>query len=255
MSWSFIDVGAAAAVTSGDITLSLPASVAAGDLLIACIAGRGTAAFVAPSGWEIIQQLASGNTSSSGGVGDAGTGMMAYRIAGAGESAPTFTRSGGDAGYGRIVCYRHPAAIALGNSGITQPEAGAFTITLSAGIDTATANELIVACLCGGDNDLASGFVATDPSTASSATDTTTAPTNAWIERGDGSTTAGADTSLAVADAVKPTAGNTGPIGATHVRARRHVLIAAAFRAASASAPTLSAPSFAGRVPSVSLTY
>lgn len=231
MSWEFIEVGTASFVTTGDLTASLPAMRLPGDLLVACIAGRGDVAFAAPVGWTIIKQLAAGDASSTGAATNAGMGLMAYRIAESGDVPPTFTRSGGDAGYARVVCYRHTSAITVGNSGIEQPASGTFTITLSAGIDTTTANELIVACLCGGDNDLTSGFVATDPSTASGGTDTTTAPTSAWIERSDAASPAGADTSLAVADAVKTAPGNTGPISATHGRARRHVLIAAAFRA------------------------
>lgn len=231
MSWEFIAAGAASAVTSGDLTASLPGARLPGDLLVACIAGRGDVAFTAPSGWTIIEQIAAGNTGAGGAVSDASMGLMAYRIFESGDVSPTFARSGGDAGYGRVVCYRHTSAITLGNSGIEQPATGAFTITLAAGIDTTTANELIVACLCGGDNDLASGFTATDPSTPSGATDTSTQPTGAWIERSDNASTIGADTSLAIADAVKTAPGNTGPISATHVRSRRHVLIAAAFRA------------------------
>lgn len=231
MSWEFIEVGSASFVPTGDLTVNLPAMRLPGDLLVTCIAGRGDVAFTAPSGWTIIKQLAAGDTSSSGGITNAGMGLMAYRISESGDVSPTFARSGGDAGYARIVCYRHTSAITIGNSGIEQPAEGANTITLAAGIDTTTANELIVACLCGGDNDLASGFMATDPSTPSGATDTSTQPTGAWIERSDNTSTAGADTSLAIADAVKTAPGNTGPISATHVRARRHVLIAAAFRA------------------------
>lgn len=231
MSWEFIQVGSARSVTTGDLTANLPATCLPGDLLVACIAGRGNAAFAAPVGWAIIEQLAAGNTSSSGGSTNAGIGLMAYRIHESGDVSPTFTRSGGDAGYARVVCYRHTSAITLGDSGIERPAVGAETITLAAGIDTTTANELIVACLCGGDNDFASGFTATDPSTPSGDTDTSTQPTGAWIERSDNTTTAGADTSLAIADAVKSAPGNTGPISATHARDCRHVLIAAAFRA------------------------
>lgn len=231
MSWAFIEVGVAGVVATGNVPAYLPASRLPGDLLVACIAGRGNAAFAAPVGWAIIEQLAAGNVSSSGSSTDAGMGLMAYRIHESGDVSPVFTRSGGDAGYSRVVCYRHTSAITLGDSGIEQPAAGAATITLAAGIDTTTANELIVACLCGGDNDLASGFTATDPSTPSGATDTSTQPTGAWIERSDNASSTGADTSLAIADAVKSAPGNTGPISATHVRLRRHVLIAAAFRA------------------------
>lgn len=237
MSWEFVEVGAASQVTTGGLTVNIPTTRLPGDLLVACIAGRGNAAFAAPVGWEIIEQIAAGDTGSNGAATNAAMGLMAYRIFESGDVSPTFARSGGDAGYSRIVCYRHTSAITTGNSGIEQPAAGAATITLAAGIDTTTANELIVACLCGGDNDFSLGFTATDPSTPSGASDTSTQPTGAWIKRSDNTTTAGADASLAIADAVKTTPGNTGPISATHARNRRHVLIAAAFRAGASERP------------------
>ena len=84
----------------------------------------------------------------------------------------------------------------------------------------------------GDEPDAASAFdAATDPTTASGATDTTTAPTaGTWIERADSSTATGADTALAIADAIRATAGATGTIQATSAGGSRGVMIAAAFK-------------------------
>lgn len=234
MSWQIVSAGSLLSSAAASLTLSLSSARAPGDLMVACVSSRGAVPYETPDGWTEIQSLYNGNTSTSGVGSDAASGVMLYRICEEGDAAPVFVRTGGDVGYGLVLIYRHTSPITLGNSGITQLESGATTITLSGGVDTTQDNELLVACLCGGDNDLASGFVATDPSTASGLTDSTTDPTNAWIERADSTTTGGADTSLAVADAVKPTAGNTGPISATHARPRRHVLIVASFRAGDA---------------------
>ena len=63
------------------------------------------------------------------------------------------------------------------------------------------------------------------------------APTaGTWLERADSSTTTGADTSLAIFDAIKATAGATGNLTATASLGAGHVVIAAAFKAASLSA-------------------
>ena len=158
---------------------------------------------------------------------------MAYRIFVSGDTGPTFSRSLGNSGYGLILAYRHANAITLGNSGIVQPSSGANTITLTEGIETTTSNELLVACICGSNNTFSSGFVASDPSSPSTNTDIESPVSAAWIERADGTTASGADTSLATADALKVTPGNTGPISATQATIGRHVLIAAAFRAGS----------------------
>jgi len=83
-----------------------------------------------------------------------------------------------------------------------------------------------------------SGFTAWSPGvpiTASGATNTTTAPSStAWIERADSLNTSGADGSLAIFDAVKATAGATGNVSVTASVSAGHVLVAGAFRIASA---------------------
>ena len=64
----------------------------------------------------------------------------------------------------------------------------------------------------------------------SGATDTTTAPSATWRERADSVTTTGADTSLAIFDAVKTAAGATGNLTATASLGAGHVVIAGAFK-------------------------
>jgi hypothetical protein len=78
-----------------------------GDLFVAMIAYRSNAAFTLPSGWSLVAtQQSSGNTSTLSGS-SIGSGLMAYCIYDA-ASPPgyTFTRTGGNAAYGRLAVYR-----------------------------------------------------------------------------------------------------------------------------------------------------
>jgi len=69
--------------------------------------------------------------------------------------------------------------------------------------------------------------------TASGSTDPTTAPsTTTWIERADTATTTGADTSLAIIDAVRTGTGATGNLTATASLGAAHAVVAGAFKIA-----------------------
>lgn len=231
MAWSFVGIGTVATpVTSGNYTLTEPAGVAQYDLLVACIAYRGSAAFTLPAGWNVVAtQQSTGDTDATDGI---ASGVMAYIVRGASAPALQFTRTAGDVAMGRIVAYRGNATSSVYDTG-TANTLGAVNVTVTTGtFSTAQANELIVCMGAGGDNYTWSAFdAATDPTAASGATDTTTAPTaGTWIERGDSGTNTGADTSLAIADAIRATAGATGTIQATASGAGRSVLIAGAFK-------------------------
>jgi hypothetical protein len=71
---------------------------------------------------------------------------------------------------------------------------------------------------------------ATDPAIPSGAINTTIPPTGDWAERVDATTTTGADLSIAVFDAVKATAGNTGTFSVTAAASSRQVMIVGAFK-------------------------
>lgn len=238
MAWGVPKIGTPVetTVSGGDLTLGEPAGIAQGDLLIACIAYRSNAAFSVPGtgGWSVVAtQQSSGDIDATNGI---ASGLMAWCIRGASAPGLTFTRTGGDVARGCLIAYSGGHASAPYDTGSANT-LGAASVTVTTGtITTAEAGELIVAMMAGGDNYTTSAFdAATDPTTASGATDTTTAPTNGtWIERSDSGSNTGADTSLAIADAIRATAGATGTIQCTTSGAGRSVMIAGAFKLAAA---------------------
>lgn len=242
MAWS-VSVGTVAETTAtgGNLTLSEPASSQSGDLLVACIAYRSNAAFTVPSGWTLIAQESSGDTNSNAGI---ASGIMAYIVRGSSAPDLTFTRTGGNVARGAIVRYRDS-----GGGSITMEDSNSVTLasnnaTITLGGISGSSGSLIVAMAAGGDG--VSGLfsamdAATDPTTASGATDTTTAPTSGtWIERLDSQTVTGADTTIGIFDGVKSSASTTGNLTLSQSTSMRSVMIAATF-AASASGYTLTA--------------
>jgi hypothetical protein len=235
MPWGVPKIGALATAASGDLTLIEPAGIAQGDLMVACIGYRDSAAFTLPSGGEwtlVATQQSSGDIDATFGI---ASGLMAWAVRGAGAPNLVFTRTAGDIAQGRLLCYTGATAAPF-DVGTANTLASASATVTTATFTTAEANELIVAMTSAGDNLTATAFdAATDPTTASGATDTTTAPTaGTWIERTDDGTNTGADNGLATADAIRATAGATGTIQATISGSARHVMIAAAFKLSSA---------------------
>jgi hypothetical protein len=228
--WGVPKVGAVATVASGNITPAIPGTAGVGDLLVACIAARGNAAFTLPANWNLVAtQQSSGDTDATNGI---ASGLMAWIILGETSPSTTFTRTGGDLALARIIAYSG-AADSPYDTGSANTLAVASATATTPGITTAEDDTLLVAMTSAGDNLTASAFdAATDPTTASGATDTTTAPTDGtWIERADSGSGTGADGALAIADAVKATAGATGDFQATISVSARHVMIVGAFKA------------------------
>lgn len=227
--WNFVSVGTAAEVASGNLTLNEPSGAASGDLLVACIAYRSNAAFTLPAGWALVAtQQSSGDTDATNGI---ASGVMAYIVRGGSAPSYAFTRTAGDVARGAVVAYRDNSPSPYDTGSANTLAVASATVTTGT-FNTAQAGELIVAMVACGDTLTTSAFdAATDPATASGATDTTTEPTaGTWIERLDSSTGTGADTAIAIADAVRATAGATGTIQATVSAIARHVMIAGAFR-------------------------
>ena len=222
----------AGAVGAGDITLVEPAGIAQGDLMVACIGYRGSESFSLPSGWALVAtQQSSGDVDATNGI---ASGVMAYIVRGASAPNLIFPRTitvANSVAQGRIIAYSGGSATPYDTGSANTLAAAAFVVT-TASITTAEAGELLVAMVSVGDNDTTSAFdAATDPTTASGATDTTTAPTaGTWIERSDDITTTGADNGLAIADAIRAAAGITGTIQATVADDSRNVMIAGAFK-------------------------
>ncbi len=232
MAWGVPRIGTSVIDATGNFDLIEPAGVAQGDLMVACIAYKGNAAITPPSGWvAACTAQNTGDTDTTDGI---ASGAMFYIVRGASAPDLTCVRTAGDVAYAKVLSYsgNHATPLDTGSSA-TQGAAGATPTTAT--FNTAQANELIVAMVAYGDQYTVTAFdAATDPTTASGATDTTTAPTaGTWIERFDANTTTGADTGIGIADAIRASAGATGTIQATvSSAAGRNAILAAAFKIA-----------------------
>jgi hypothetical protein len=241
VAWGVPKIGSAVAVSSGNLALTEPAGIASGDIMVACIAARDTAAFSLPSAdwaWCVTQQ-SSGNTTTTVGSAIASGAMAWCRRAG---SAPalTFTRTGGDVGLGRIIAYS--GGLASGDAliaGSAETAAANTGSPSTPALDTTgNTDALLVAVFAGADNTTGTSLTlvaATDPTgVADDVADTTTAPsTTQWYIRSDDVSNLGGDTALDIGDAVKGTGGSTGTITYGTIGASsRHVVMAAAFKIA-----------------------
>jgi hypothetical protein len=233
VAWGAPKIGAVATpVASGDYTLTAPAGLASGDLMIACIALRDSVGFDTPSGWDLITSQLTGDTDATNGI---ASGQMFYHVRGGSDPTLVFARTGGNVAVGCIIAYAGGHATPL--DVFNQSTAVINTTSIATNpIVTSEDGELIVAMTAAGDTLNASAFDATtDPATASGAIDTTTAPTaGTWIQRLNSTTGTGADTGLGIADAIKALAGSTGNILATISGSARHVLLVASFKLAAA---------------------
>ena len=229
MAWEIIALGTNVVDAGGDITLVEPTGTTAGDLVIACIAYKDTAAFTKPSAeWTQIGQLSAGDTDATSGKASGG---MWYCIRGASAPGYVFTRTLGDVAMGQCVTYRGQAASPYDTASVTQ--AGSVREPIGTTMTTAEANELLVAMIAHGDNSLTVTMdAATNPGTASTTTVavTTEPASNTWYERSDTGTNTGSDTGLFIADAIMTTAGATGAFSADAETTSDSVMIVAAFK-------------------------
>jgi len=242
MAWSIVGVGATVESVAGAITLTLPAGYSglSGDLIVACFSWRsGTAASpTKPASWNIgVEELNSNTLTTSSAL---PCGAVHYIVRGGSDPALGWTFTNINVNLGKIVVYRgsHATPKTADNGGATS--ATNITAVSLAGLTTTTANELIVAAFCGGQESTFTALdAATDPTTGSGAgIDATTNPTaGTWFRRGSTNTTSGADTGLTIGDAVRATAGATGNITATASVASGQVICAVAFKLASGPAP------------------
>ena len=209
--------------------------LAAGDLLVACIASRiaSVTPITLPTGgeWALVgQQNANSVLTTSSGVASA---LMAYCVRGASNPNLTFTHpTAPSVAIGRIVAYRGGLLTGIKDTPVATGTTAINTTSVSVtGITTLAAKDLLVGMMAGGQEANWSNFRATTPGTGSGATDTTTAPTSSvWQERADAITTTGADTSLGIFDAVKETAGATGNFLTTASVGASHAMVVGAFK-------------------------
>jgi len=235
MAWAFVGVSNVVEVstTAHALVTTGITGLAAGDLLVACISSRiaSTTSVTLPSGWTLVGEQKNNNVLTTSSA--LPSGLMAYCIRGASDPALTFTHPTAPApAIGRIVAYRGGGGPDAQTSFTT---ATAITAVSGAGLTTTQADDLVIAMAAGGQEAAWSSFSATSPSGASGATSTAT-PTTAWLERADTNTTTGNDTSLAIFDAIKTTAGATGNLTATASVSAGHVVVAGAFKISLADA-------------------
>jgi hypothetical protein len=210
------------------LAITVPAGGQKGDLYVAVIAYRNINTFTAPAGWAIHEQQSLGNTSTTT-TSSIGSGLIASIVRGDTEPGGTFTRTGGDVGYGRILIYRATAGTPRFGTSSSSTAAANATALSTAGLNVTDRNTLIVAGFCGADNTTVSAFDV-GATVQSGATNTTSPPTvDTWYERADTSTTTGADTALGIADVVIGTIGTTASIICTAGNSSRHVMVSAAF--------------------------
>lgn len=233
MDWQFVSISSVAEATAGgNLTLNAPANAQKGDLLIACIGYRNTPAFTPPvgAGWNLVaSQQSSGDTDATSGIASGG---MWYLVRGVSNPSFAFTRTGGDVAEGFVLCYRNCTASPYDTGGAAT--LGSLGEPSLSAISTAEANELLVAMVVSGDQNVVDTFdAATAPSVASgTSADTTTQPTSdTWILRLKMSDNSGADIGVSIADGVKAGTGSTGTLSAVdQTGTTRSVFIVGAFK-------------------------
>lgn len=236
-SWVYVGRGTSVEATATSHVLTEPAGVAAGDLLVACIGSRiaSTTSITLPSGWTLVAEAKNNNTLSTSSA--LPSGMMAYIVRGSSAPSYTFTHPvAPNVALGRVVAYRNVHQTTPTDSGTTAVTTATALLAVSVtGLTTTADDDLIVALTAGGQEAAWSAFAATDPATGSGTTaDSALDPIfGAWLERSDIQTTTGNDTSLAVFDAIKQTAGATGNLIATASVSAGHVVVAGSFKLAS----------------------
>jgi hypothetical protein len=232
--WGVPKIGAVASVASGNLTLTEPAGAASGDLMVACIGYRDSAAFTLPAGWTIVAtQQSSGNLDSGGVTTGIPSACMAYIVRGGSAPSLVWTRTAGDVASGVILGYTGADNTPY-DTGSSNTLGTASTTSTTGTITTAAVDELLVAMSCSARTTIPHTFrAATSPTTSSGGSgvlDTTTAPSDdVWLGRLGSAVTTGADIALAIADVVKTVAGATGEIRSTAANSRG-VMVVGAFR-------------------------
>ena len=259
MAWSIVGVGTAAETTTTALTLNEPAGCQAGDLLVACISMRSTNTSPpqSPGDWPSSPVAYAGVCNTSTNTSAMSLGIMYAMVRGASAAGSAFfVPVAPSVARGQIVAYRGGQSAYTGIvDGSTAVQTATNTTAVSvAGFTTAVADDLIVGMTSGGQEAAWSAFKsANTPSTASGTTNTSSAPsTTTWTERADTNTTTGADTSLAIFDAVKTATGATGNFTATASIAAAQVVVAAAFKIA--PPPTADAWNYQDKTANVTLS-
>jgi hypothetical protein len=231
--WTVVGISTQVEVSANGLTLTEPAGVANGDLLVACISYRSNAAFTAPSGWTNANAQNTGNTTANA-AGSIGSARMDYQVR-SGAPSLTWTRTGGDVARGTIIALRATGGTPVFDQASGTTLAANSTTASTTGITTVEDGEILVMLEGGARNITASNARATDPAQAD------------WTEQQDNGSATGADVSLAVSTATKNELGATGTFNWTASATARHVTIVGAFRAKSNMAGSLGSFTLTGQ--------
>lgn len=218
MTWSLIGTATTStAVTSGNVTGTESVGTAQGDLLVAVVSARSTAAFTLPSGWTIVgTQQSSGDTATTLGI---ASGLICAIARGVSAPDLVWVRTAGDRGQVRVHTFRSSnAAVTLNQDGSSTTTQGASGTSISvAGFTTTVAGDLIVFGVAVGDN-----------GTVSSYANTTAALT--WNTIAGAGDNTGADGGTSSAWGVQAAAGATGSFTATSSISNRPAVLIGSFK-------------------------
>lgn len=244
--WQLVGISAVGTAASGNLTLTLPASLQANDLLVACITWRDSPTFAVPTtgGWQNCGASATAANTTNNATGSISGTRMDYLVRGGSDPSGTdlvWPRTAGNQARGYILAYRRTD----GGTPVFEQASALALAAASAnfsgtGLTTTEENELLVmACgaarTSGTTNQLSAEACATDPLAAS------------WSEHADSGTTTSATCALAVASAVKATPGATGNFQFTSTGSARHSGVLGRFRAKYNIAPATGSYALTGQ--------
>lgn len=234
MTWSILSSGIYGSFTSASPSASFNYAFESGDLFVAYASWKNTSDIILPDGWTLVAKELQGTDDTNSST--IASGMMAYFIHDGRSGEAVFELETGVAGGITRVAYRHTDGIVFDVGGAETAAATTDGFALASGLTTSAPNCLLIAAGCSGRSTQITGYASTDPPNAAGSTDTVTEPTaGQWIRRNNQNSTVGSDWARGHADAIKSAAGPTGPISALVGTAHRPVMIAAAFRPASAA--------------------
>ena len=231
--WSYIGKTEAAVDASGNYTLSEPSGAQQDDLLVVDIAIRSNVLHT-NADWTFPQSDSSGNTTNNT-TGSIVSYQTGYCIRGSSAPSYVFAKTGGSRCLGTVRLYRSnrsgtpvfdtSAELAMGAAGTG--------LTISGGVTTAEADELLVTGVFGARANTVSAMDGVTEVTGNSgATDANAGPVaiNTWTERSDRNNGTSPTVALACFDTVKQSAGSTGNLTATESQSARHGMTVMAFK-------------------------
>ena len=240
--WYLVGITETAVDASGNYTLSEPANVQENDILTAHFAIRSNVLH-ANADWANPQGDASGNTTNNT-TGSIASYQAFYCFRGSSPPSYLFTKTGGSRCLGTVAAWRSsiPGVPRFDTSAELAMGAAGTSMTLSGGIVTAEALELLVAgVMAARANTVSNMDGATEVTGNSGSTDASSHPkVNTWTERSDRNNGTSPTVGLAIFDVVKETAGSTGNLTVTQSQSARHGMTVMAFMHPSAAGVSLS---------------